>query len=157
MEPQIEMFFQLILAALLGGIIGLEREYRGKAAGLRTYSLISLGAALFTIISLKAFEFSLNMPGANFDPSRIISQIIVGVGFIGGGVIMYHGLRIEGITTAVGIWISAGIGTATGVGFYSLAVFTTLLTIFVLAGLRVLEEKIIHKSSYGENTENKNS
>jgi putative Mg2+ transporter-C (MgtC) family protein len=141
---QYQMFFQLFLAALLGGIVGLEREYKRKEAGLRTYSLVSLASAFFTIISFSAF-FSLNQTSVNFDPSRIIGQIVLGVGFLGAGLIIYRQTHVEGLTTAAGLWLVAAIGVAVGVKLYALAIFVTLLGVVILSGLRLVEEKIFGK------------
>lgn len=141
-NPQIQIIFQLILAAILGGAVGLEREYRRKEAGLRTYALVSLGAALFTIIALELFQAFLGKPGANLDPLRVIQAVAVGIGFIGGGLIIYRQFHIEGLTTAAGLWIAAAIGIAVGIKSYFLAIFATLLAIVILAGLILVEEKI---------------
>lgn len=138
-----EIFFQLVLATLLGGLLGLEREYSRKEAGLRTFSLVSLGAAFFTIIafeSLEAFSGSIA-----FDPSRIIGQIVLGIGFIGAGLIVYRESHVAGLTTAAGLWVAAAIGTAVGLKIYSPAIFVTLLAICVLTGLRLAEERFIKK------------
>lgn len=142
---QMEVIFQLLLAALLGGLLGLEREYMRKEAGLRTYSLVCLGAALFTIISYDTFGLFLGRVGINFDPTRIIGQIVLGIGFLGAGLIIFRGSHIEGLTTAAGLWVTAAIGVAIGAGFYFPAIFATLLAIGILAGLRLVEEKIFGK------------
>src|SRR3989344_7044505 len=107
-QEALQMIYRLTLAVILGMSIGFEREYRRKAAGLRTYTLVALGAALFTILSFQAF------PGVPFDPSRIASQVVVGIGFIGAGIIFLRGDRIEGLTTAAGLWVTAAIGMAIG-------------------------------------------
>ena len=144
---ELQIIFQLLLAALLGGLLGLEREYMRKEAGLRTYSLVSLGAALFTIISYQAFELFSGQIGIDFDPTRIIGQIVLGIGFLGAGLIIFRGLHVEGLTTAAGLWVTAAIGVAIGIGFYFLAIFTTFLALLILAGLRMVEEKIFGEES----------
>lgn len=144
-NPQIQIVLQLFLATVLGGLVGLEREYRKRAAGLRTHSLVCLGSALFTIISSESFYQQLNVIGVSFDPSRIISGIVLGVGFIGAGLIMHHGSKVEGLTTAAGIWVVAAIGIAVGIELYLVAVSTALLTLGILAVLRPLEEKVFLK------------
>jgi len=146
-NTQIQIIFQLFLAAFLGGLVGLEREYKRKEAGLRTYSLVSLGAALFTITSFQVYFSLLDAPGVSFDPSRIIGQIVVGIGFIGAGLIIYRQFHIEGLTTAAGLWMAAGIGIAVAVKFYWTAVFAALLAVVILAGLRLLEEKLEGKTA----------
>ena len=143
-----QMIYRLTLAAVLGMLVGFEREYRGKPAGLRTYMLVALGAALFTVMSV---ESSLGIP--YFDPSRIASQVVVGIGFIGGGLILLKGDRIEGLTTAAGLWTTAAIGMATGFGFYTLAIYATILVLFVLLILRLLEN-YIHHGDFSRRDEN---
>jgi len=142
---QMQIAFQLILAAFLGGLVGLEREAQERAAGLRTNCLVCLGAALFTLISSNAFNSLLDNPGVRFDPSRVVSTIVMGVGFIGAGLIIYRKFRVEGLTTAAGIWTVAGIGVAVGAGLYFVAVFATFLVLVILNVLRILEERFFGK------------
>ena len=132
---QFDMVVKLIVALALGLIVGIEREFVGKEAGTKTYSLVTLGAALFTILS-----FDPNFP----DPSRIIAQIITGIGFIGAGLIIFHENKIHGLTTAAGLWTMAGVGVAAGMGYYFLAIVSALLVLFILFVLRKLrlEERI---------------
>ncbi len=141
-NPQMQIIFQLLLAALFGGLVGLEREHKRKEAGLQTYSLVTLGACLFTIISFEFFDNFLVKSGISFDPSRVIQAVAIGIGFIGAGIIIFRQSRVEGLTTAAGLWVVAAIGIAIGAKFYFLAIFATLLTIGILAGLGLLEEKI---------------
>jgi len=140
-----ETFGQLILAVLLGGLVGLEREYNRKEAGLRTFALVSLGAAFFTIIAYEAVKIFFETPPVGFDPTRIIGQIVLGIGFLGAGLIIYKESRVEGLTTAAGLWVVAGIGAAVGTKLYLPAVFVTFLVITVLTGLRLAEERFIKK------------
>lgn len=144
-NPQIQTIFQLLLAAFLGGLVGLEREYKQKEAGLRTYSLVSLGSALFIIITFQVSASLLAQSGISFDPSRIVGQIVVGIGFLGAGLIIYRQFHVEGLTTAAGLWVTAGIGIAVAMEFYFIATFTALLAVLILAGLRVFEEKFVEK------------
>jgi len=127
--------FKLIFACLLGGIIGYERDIHGRAAGLRTHILVSMGSALFMLISIYVYEkystMSVNSV-LSIDPARIAAQIITGIGFLGAGVIINSGLDIRGLTTAGCIWVSAGIGMAVGIGYYSVAIISTLLSVFAL-------------------------
>ena len=142
---ELQIFFQAMLAAFLGGLIGLEREYKGKAAGLRTYSLVCLGSAFFTLIG---FEFCLSFsgnPGVSLDLIRIIQAIAIGIGFIGGGLIVFRESHVEGLTTAAGLWMVAAIGVAIGARFYFPAIFVAFLTIGILAGVRSMEEKWFNK------------
>ncbi len=136
---------QLLVSLFLGSLIGLEREISKKPAGFRTYALVSLGATIFTIISeVLVFRYQ-GISGVSFDPSRIISQIVVGVGFIGAGVIFYQKSKIQGITTATTLWITAAIGTAVGLQLYSLATIATCLVIIVLIIFQIFENRIEKK------------
>lgn len=137
---QIEPFLQILLAAVIGSVIGLEREFRRKEAGLRTYTMVCLGSTLFTLIGFESVRAYSSI--VNFDPSRIIGQIVLGIGFLGAGVIIFRKDHIEGLTTAAGLWVTAAIGSAIGLGLYSLALFTAFLSIAVLAGLRLVEERL---------------
>ena len=149
MDPlQLSMIFRLMVASALGGALGFEREYVGKSAGLRTYTLVSFGAALFTILSDEGLRGYLGI--TSFDPSRIISQIIVGVGFIGGGLIIFQEKenRVHGLTTAAGLWAVAAIGCAVGLEYYSIATFSTIFILVLLSGTRYFNiEQRIHKMS----------
>jgi len=138
---EIEDIFQLFLATLLGSLIGLEREVKRKEAGLQTYSLVAVGACLFTIISFQLFNYFYVKTGINFDPTRVIQAIAVGIGFIGAGVIFRQPTGIFGLTTAAGLWVSAAIGVAVGVKLYFLATFGAFLTLLILAGFGLLEKK----------------
>lgn len=141
-----QIIIQLLLAAVLGGLMGLEREYKKKEAGLRTYSLVCLGAAFFTIISFEIFRSLNSQSGIDFDPARIVGQIVLGIGFLGAGLIIFRGSHIEGLTTAAGLWVTAAVGTAIGAKLYFPAVFVSFLTVGILAGLRLAEEKVFGKT-----------
>lgn len=123
-----EMIYRLLLAALFGGLIGLEREYRSKVAGLRTHLLVSIGSALLMLLSQYGFD-------GDGDPSRVAAQIVSGIGFIGAGaIIMDRRHAVHGLTTAAGIWVSSGIGMTVAAGMYVLAVAATILS---LVGLEI--------------------
>ena len=124
-----EWILRLLLAGFLGGLIGLEREMRAKGAGIRTHFIVALGSALFMVISMYAFEGT-----DKFDSSRVAAGVVSGIGFIGGGVIIFQRNVIRGITTAAGMWVAAAIGLACGAGpkMYPLAIAATLLTLLVL-------------------------
>ena len=122
-----EMVLRLALAGVLGGVIGAEREYRGKVAGTRTHLLVALGSALMLLVS----RYGFSDPG---DSGRVAAQIVSGIGFIGAGAIMVDRKSVHGLTTAAGIWVAAGIGMATAAGLYGLAIATTVLA---LVGLEV--------------------
>jgi putative Mg2+ transporter-C (MgtC) family protein len=139
-----EVLFRILLAAGLGGAIGLERELREREAGLRTHLLVAVGSALFTLVSAYAWtdwHFS-NASGVVFDPTRIAAQIVTGIGFLGAGAIIRQGLSIRGLTTAATLWVVAAIGMASGAGFYSAAVITTALVIATLWPLRIVAYQI---------------
>jgi putative Mg2+ transporter-C (MgtC) family protein len=136
MEVELSDILAVLLAAILGGIIGIEREFRRKAAGLRTNVLICVGAAVFTIISRK-------MGGTGEQSiTRIAAQIVTGVGFLGAGAIVRDRAGVLGLTTAATIWLVASIGMACGAGFFKLAAATTALAILVLIGLSKIETAI---------------
>jgi len=118
-----ELFLRLLTALVLGAIVGFEREARRRPAGLRTHMLVSLGACLFTIISISNFGMF---------PPYIIAGIVTGIGFLGAGSIIGSGQRVEGITTAATLWVVAGVGLAAGVGEYVLAAMAALLVLIVL-------------------------
>jgi len=135
------MMGQLFLAAVLGMVIGFERERMGKPAGLRTYMLVSLGSAYFTILSFGGFGAAKGNIG--FDPSRIASQIVVGIGFLGAGIIFFTKTEVKGLTTAAAVWVSAAIGMGVGLKFYLLSCFATLLTLIILWVVRSLESRLL--------------
>ncbi len=134
------IFLQLFVAALLGGFLGIERALARKTAGLRTFALVSMGSALFVVISEIIGSQYVNI--AAFDPLRVASQIIVGIGFLGAGLIIFKESKISGLTTAAGLWVSAGIGVSVGYKLYSIAVFVTFLTLFIFTILWFIEVKI---------------
>lgn len=125
----LDMSLRLMVAMLLGGIIGIEREYRAKDAGFRTHFLVAMGSALFTVISQYGFGEALK------DSSRVAAQVVSGIGFLGAGIIIFQKNMVRGLTTAAGLWVTAAIGMACGTGMYLVAAVTTAL---VLLGLEVL-------------------
>jgi putative Mg2+ transporter-C (MgtC) family protein len=131
---------QILLAAVLGLVVGAEREKLHKPAGLRTYSLIAMGSALFTILSYQ-------MTGPYIDPTRIAAQIVTGIGFLGAGLIFTHGDRVFGLTSAAGIWVTAAIGMAVGFRMYEVAVVTTFLTVMILYSIRLVEARWFNDGS----------
>ncbi len=132
----------LILATALGALIGLEREWARKEAGLRTFSLISLGAALFVIISRLSFSQYLGI--SSLDPSRTLGQIIVGIGFLGAGIIIFRERegRVEGLTTAAIMWATAAVGAAVGLGLYELAISAAILIVLINFVILPIEKRI---------------
>jgi putative Mg2+ transporter-C (MgtC) family protein len=132
----VEVVIRLLLAGLLGALVGFEREYSEQPAGLRTHLLVSLGAALFTVAG------AYSVFGENIDPTRVAAQVATGIGFIGAGVIFKHGLNVRGLTTAAAIWVTAAIGTAVALGQWIPAVAATVITVVALYGLKRFERSI---------------
>ena len=136
------LLFRILIAAVLGGALGLERDIHGRGAGLRTHLLVSAGAALFMILSIRIANVGVATPSGFTkvtDPGRIAAQIVTGIGFLGAGVIIKEGFTIRGLTTAACLWIAAAIGMSAGAGLYTIATGTTLLAMFSLIMLRWLE------------------
>jgi putative Mg2+ transporter-C (MgtC) family protein len=143
---QFVLLLKLILATILGGAIGLEREIAGKPAGLRTNILICLGAALFTHLSIYIAQIGFTPDGRPYgDTTRIAAQIVSGIGFLGAGAILHAHGAVLGLTTAATIWVVAAVGAAVGAGAYVEGVGTSLLIILVLVGLRPLERGLLHR------------
>jgi putative Mg2+ transporter-C (MgtC) family protein len=136
-----DVVLRLAVAAGLGAAVGFERELRDREAGVRTHLLVSLGAALFTVVS--AYGFAEFYDGTTVDPTRIAAQIVTGIGFLGAGAILREGLSIRGLTTAGSLWIVAAIGMAVGAGYYWPAVVGCALTLFALGPLRILIYRMI--------------
>jgi putative Mg2+ transporter-C (MgtC) family protein len=138
--PYWEVVLRLLLASLLCGAIGFEREVRDQPAGFRTHILLGLGATLFTLVSAYGFEpftrAALGGGGLQFDPTRIAAQVVAGVGFLGAGAIIRQGLSIRGLTTAAGLWVAAAIGMAVGAGLVVLAAGAVAIILALLVGLR---------------------
>ncbi len=145
-----EYFIKLLLSAILGGLIGLERDVRGKAAGLRTHILVALGSTLFMLVSMEIYTLyrdSNSDSVLRIDPARVAAQIIAGIGFIGAGAVIRNGIDVRGLTTAGCIWVCAGVGMAVGVGNFYLASFATFVALFSLLFLNKVEQ-MYFKDSY---------
>jgi putative Mg2+ transporter-C (MgtC) family protein len=148
--PELELWdvaLRLGVAALLTGLVGLEREWRERAAGLRTHMLVGVGSALFTLVSAYAwsdFVFD-RTQGTVFDPTRISAQIVTGIGFIGAGAIIRQGLSIRGLTTAAGLWVAAAIGMAVGAGYWAAALIGTGVVLVGLGPLRMAEGMVMKR------------
>ena len=131
-----EFVLRLFVAAMLGGVIGLEREYRAKEAGFRTHFLVALGSGLFMILSQFGFNDVLgHYERVSLDPSRIASQVVTGIGFIGAGTIIFQKHVVRGLTTAAGLWVTSAIGMTAGAGMYVLSIATTVLVLLCLEAL----------------------
>ena len=148
------MVLRVLLAVGLGAAIGLEREIDNQPAGFRTHILVCLGAALFGLISIHAFapfEATRNSTDVQIDVTRVASQVVVGVGFLGGGAILKYGASIRGLTTAASMWVAAAIGLAVGVGYYWAAVAVTVAALVSLTGFRQLRSWV--RRRFGRRTE----
>ena len=137
---QLDIMVRLAAAALLGAGLGLEREIHGHQAGMRTHMLVSLGSAIFTVLSI--YGFSSTTGGAAPDPTRISAQIVTGIGFLGAGAIIKYGTNIRGLTTAASLWVVASVGLAAGAGAYFLATGGTLIALLALWPLHILVGKL---------------
>jgi putative Mg2+ transporter-C (MgtC) family protein len=136
----LDVTLRVLAALLLGGVIGLEREVSHQPAGLRTHIGVALGAALFGIISIHGFDAYANT--YQIDVTRVASQVVVGIGFLGGGTIIKQGANIRGLTTAASLWVTAAVGLASGLGILFAATITTFALLLSLVGLRVPRERI---------------
>lgn len=134
-------FIDLVIALLLGACLGTERSHAGKTAGMRTYSLVSMGSCLFIIISRLVIPMS---GGYAYDPMRIAAGVIMGIGFLCGGVIVFKDSQISGLTTAAGLWIASGVGMAVGYGLESLAIFATVATLIIFTLFWYIEHIMFH-------------
>lgn len=135
-----EIILRLTVAVVLGLVIGAERLLVKEAAGMKTHALVSLGSAVFVIVSEILVQKYSSLPGLS--PTMIPAQIIVGIGFLGAGSIILQGSRLVGLTTAGGLWVMAGIGMAAGFGFFGLAIITTILVLLILIAVNILERPI---------------
>jgi putative Mg2+ transporter-C (MgtC) family protein len=140
-----EALLRLVIAAGLGGAIGLERELRDHEAGFRTHLLVAVGACVFTLVSAYAWTdwtFS-NTSGVVFDPTRIAAQIVTGIGFLGAGAIIVRGISVRGLTTAATLWVVAAIGMASGTGYYEVAVGAAALVLVSLGPLKLFSTRVV--------------
>ena len=142
-----DFVLRLLVAGILGAIIGLDREYRAKEAGYRTHFLVSLGSALIMIVSQYGFQEIIKENSVTLDPSRVAAQVVSGIGFIGAGTIIFQKQIVRGLTTAAGIWATAGIGLAVGAGMYVIGIAAMVLTLIGLEVLSYLFKSIGMKSS----------
>lgn len=142
MIPYNEIILRLVLSAFIGGLIGIEREANNRPAGLRTHVLVTIGASLIMLISIDGFnnlEFSYNN-----DPARLAAQVVSGIGFLGAGTILRTGNTINGLTTAASLWVCAGIGLAIGCGYYVGALTVTIIVLFTLEVLIIIQKKFFN-------------
>src|SRR5687768_10072739 len=136
LATELDLVGRLLLAAVLGAAVGIEREIHDHPAGIRTHLLVSLGSGLFTVLSIVGFP---SADGSATDPSRVAAQIVTGIGFLGAGAILKYGPTVRGLTTAASLWAAAGIGMAAGASRPLLAVATTIIVLVSLWPLRRLD------------------
>ena len=141
MLTEYELVLRLVLSAVIGGLIGMEREANNRPAGLRTHILVTLGSTLIMLLSTQAFSY----PQGTGDPARLAAQVVSGIGFLGAGTILRNGNTIRGLTTAATIWVCGGLGLAIGVGYYTGALITAVIVLVSLTGLGRVEKKVLSK------------
>ncbi|MFN7253193.1 MAG: MgtC/SapB family protein [Anaerobacillus sp.] len=143
----VTIMVRLLFAAILGGIVGVEREYNKHPAGFRTHLLVCVGACLIMLLAMFGFQeyMEQNAEFVNFDPSRLAAYVVSGIGFLGAGTIIVQGVSVRGLTTAASIWVVAGIGLSIGVGMYFAGVFTTGIVILSLIFLNRVEDSFFKK------------
>jgi len=139
----LEITIKLVLAAILGGLIGLDREYSKRPAGLRTHMLVTLGSAIFMLINLQLVSIY-----PHIDPGRYGAQVISGIGFLGAGTIIKKGPTISGLTTAAGLWAAAAVGLSVGSGYYVLAIIATVVILIILRTFSFVESKFKYAHKY---------
>lgn len=148
MEHYLTVLFKFVLATILGALIGFEREYKNRPAGLRTNILVCIGSTLVQIISLDTFSTYAGL--TNLDPSRLGAQVISGIGFLGAGTIIREGASVKGLTTAAGLWVVACIGLAIGNGSYLPAILGALFSYITLKALKSVENRVATRVPYME-------
>jgi putative Mg2+ transporter-C (MgtC) family protein len=144
-----DFILRIFIAAILGGIIGLEREYRAKEAGFRTHFLVGLGSGLFMILSAHGFDDVVLTEATRHDVSRIAAQVVSGIGFIGAGCIIFQKRAVRGLTTAAGLWVTSAIGMASGAGMFAIAAASTLMVVVCLELMNFIHHKV-----FGHNQRN---
>jgi putative Mg2+ transporter-C (MgtC) family protein len=145
--PELEIMLRLLLAAGLGGLIGLDRELKDRPAGLRTHMMTALAAALFTVLTFEMyFYIRQHEPDTTADPLRIIEAVTAGVAFLAAGTIIFSRGKIQGLTTGAGMWLAGAIGMAAGSGFYWVAVISAVIALVILSLFKWLERRVLQAS-----------
>ncbi|SDD02892.1 putative Mg2+ transporter-C (MgtC) family protein [Paenibacillus sp. UNCCL117] len=145
-----DLIIRMMVAAVLGGLVGMEREWNNHAAGFRTHILVCLGSATIMLLSIYGFSQFVNEPNVRTDPARLAAQVISGIGFLGAGAILRNGSAISGLTTAASVWVVASIGLCVGAGFFVLAVVCTVITLISLLILNKWEKHLLRSRRYHE-------
>lgn len=149
--PQHIIAIRLLIAAVLGGVIGFEREVNTAAAGLRTHILVALAAALFTILAFEIFHTLEGGPnGPQADPIRAVEAVTAGIAFLGAGAIFRSGRNVQGLTTGAGMWLAGATGIASALGYYYIALGVAVFAVMVLAAMRVFAHKVVGKDAQKE-------
>lgn len=158
MDMTLDYIFRIFIAAMLGGVIGLEREYRAKEAGFRTHFLVGLGSGMFMILSAHGFDDVVLTEATRHDISRIAAQVVSGIGFIGAGCIIFQKNAVRGLTTAAGLWVAAAIGMAAGAGMYAVATAGTVMVVVCLELMNFLHHRVFpnERNDYDEDEIKKN-
>ena len=153
-----EYVLTIFVGAMLGGAIGLEREYRSKEAGFRTHFLVGLGSALFMVLSMHGFDSFEGQPGVIIqrDPARMAAQVVSGIGFIGAGTIIFQRNVVKGLTTAAGLWVTSAIGMTAGVEMYDVAIAATALVLICLEGSNFLHHRVFKSQKREYDVDEKN-
>jgi putative Mg2+ transporter-C (MgtC) family protein len=138
-----DFLLRIVLAGILGGLIGIERQLRDKEAGLRTHVLVGIGSAMFMIVSKYGFQDLLALSHVSFDPSRVAAQVVSGMGFLGAGTIIIQKQVVKGLTTAAGLWVTAAIGLVIGSGMYEIGIYGAFMTLIVLEVFRQISNRLI--------------
>jgi len=145
MISEIQIILRILVAAVLGALVGFERERQDQPAGLRTHMILVIGATLAMVLSVN-LGYLYARPGTPADPARLAAQVISGIGFLGAGAILRYGFNVKGLTTATSLWTMAIVGMAVGAGYYLVGVITTALMLLVLTVLNILEKRFVHTS-----------
>jgi putative Mg2+ transporter-C (MgtC) family protein len=144
--PEHVMLLRLLIAAILGGLIGFEREAHSLAAGLRTHILIATAACLFTLLTFEIFHLTDVVSTGRADPIRAVEAVTAGIAFLGAGAIFQQRSGVQGLTTGAGMWLAGAVGVAAAMGFYAVALWVALLAVLVLAALRAVAHRMIRHS-----------
>jgi len=154
-EEHMVMAGRLLASVLAGGLIGLERSFRGRPAGFRTHTLVCMASTLLMLITVYEWQWmeSLSPDSIRMDPTRMAQGIMTGIGFLGAGVIFKEGISVRGLTTAASIWVAASIGMAVGFGYDGLAVYVTVIVVLVLVALKPLEERYFRSRRHRRETD----
>ncbi len=149
-DKTVTITVRLLIAAILCGLVGIEREFKRHPAGFRTHLLVGVGSCLMMLLSIFGFEDFLasHEQVQGFDPSRLPAYVVSGIGFLGAGTILVHGVTVRGLTTAASIWVVAGIGLVVGIGMYYEAIFTTFVMILSLLFLNKFEDLYLRKQRF---------